>query len=301
MQNHIGQLAALATAFCWTVTGVTYQIAGRKIGSVNVNMIRMVIAFFILMLFARFSEGTYLPTNATQHNYLWLGLSGLVGFVIGDLCLFQAYVLIGARISMLIMTLSSPIAAAFGWMMMNETLSIASMLGMAITLLGIGVVILEKPSADSDAAGGLQVKYNLKGVLLAFGGAMGQGIGLVLSKFGLEHMNAIQGTQIRAIAALAGFTLFFFLIKQWPKFFQSLKDPKVLAVVSVGSIFGPFLGVSLSLFAIQHTTTGVASTIMSIMPIIIIPVSIMLFKEKVTLKEMVGAVVAIAGVALFFI
>lgn len=301
MHTHIGQIAALATAFCWTVTGVTYQIAGRKIGSVNVNMIRMVIALLLLSTFTFFAYGSLLPTNASAHNLLWLSLSGIVGFVIGDLCLFQAYVLIGARISMLIMTLSSPIAAIFGWLLMGETMGLLSLAGMALTLGGISLVILERPTAEEETASRIGLKYPTRGLLLALGGAFGQGLGLVLSKYGIGNFNPIQGTQIRAIAALVGFTIFFFAIKQWGSFFKSLNRPKVISVVAVGSIFGPFLGVSLSLFAVQHATTGAASTIMSIMPIIIIPVSVVLFKERVTAKEILGAAIAIGGVALFFL
>lgn len=304
MENHIGQLAALVTAFCWTITGITYQIAGKKIGSVNVNMIRMVLALVLLSTYSYFTYGSFLPVNATPHNIFWLSLSGLVGFVFGDLCLFQAYVLIGARVAMLVMTLSSPIAAMFGWLIMGETMSSTSLLGMALTLGGIALVILERPM-DSGVKGGgngrFKFSYPLKGILLAFGGAFGQGFGLVLSKYGIGSYNAIQGTEIRAIAALVGFSVVFFFIRQWPKFFQSIRNPKVISVVAVGSVFGPFLGVSLSLFAIQHTTTGIASTIMSIMPILIIPAAILLFKEKVTFKEIVGALIAIGGVALFFL
>lgn len=304
MEHHIGQLAALATAFCWTITGITYQIAGKKIGSVNVNMIRMVIAIVLLSTYGYIAYGSFLPVNATPHNLLWLSLSGLVGFVLGDLCLFQAYVVVGARVGMLVMTLSSPIAAIFGWLIMGETMSAMSLLGMALTLGGIALVILERPTDSSENGrenGKLRLSYPLKGILLALGGAFGQGFGLVLSKYGIGNYNAIQGTQIRAIAALVGFAVVFFFIRQWPKFFQSLRSPKVISVVAIGSVFGPFLGVSLSLFAIQHTTTGVASTIMSIMPILIIPVSILLFKEKVTLKEVIGALIAIGGVGLFFL
>lgn len=306
MEHHIGQLAALVTAFCWTITGITYQIAGKKIGSVNVNMIRMLIALVLLSTFSYFSFGSFFPVNASLHNIVWLSLSGLVGFVFGDLCLFQAYVLIGARVSMLVMTLSSPIAAIFGWLIMGETMGLVSLLGMALTLGGIALVILERPANNGEGESGngngkIKLSYPLKGILLALGGAFGQGFGLVLSKYGIGSYNPIQGTEIRAIAALVGFSAFFFTIRQWPKFFQSIRHPKIMGVVAIGSVFGPFVGVSLSLFAVQHTTTGIASTIMSIMPILIIPAAIVMFKEKVTLKEIAGAIIAIAGVALFFL
>jgi drug/metabolite transporter (DMT)-like permease len=239
MEQHIGQLAALVTAFCWTITGITYQIAGKKIGSVNVNMIRMLIAIVLLSAYSYFAYGSFLPVNATSHNIIWLSLSGLVGFVFGDLCLFQAYVVVGARVAMLVMTLSSPIAAIFGWLIMGEKMSPTSLAGMALTLSGIALVILERPTDNGDSGtennGKLKLSYPLKGILLAFGGAFGQGFGLVLSKYGIGSYNAIQGTEIRAIAALVGFAVFFFFIRQWPAFFQSIRNPRVVGVVAIGS------------------------------------------------------------------
>jgi drug/metabolite transporter (DMT)-like permease len=74
-----------------------------------------------------------------------------------------------------------------------------------------------------------------------------------------------------------------------------------MAVMSLGSLFGPFLGVSFSLLAVKHTATGIAATIMAIVPVLIIAPSVALFKEKVTLREIVGALVAVAGVAVLFL
>ena len=302
MGNNIGELAALATAFCWTVTGITYQIAGRKIGSTNVNMIRMLIAMALLSMYGYFAFGSVLPADATRHNIIWLSVSGIIGFVIGDLMLFRAYVVIGARVSMLIMTLSSPIAAIFGWLLIGETMSALSVAGMLLTMAGIGLVILEKPNGEAASSStSMTLSYPLKGILLALGGAFGQGVGLVFSKYGIGTLNAVEATQIRAIAALVGFAVVFTVIGQWSSFRDSIRQVKIVKVVAVGSFFGPFLGVSLSLFAVQHTSTGIASTIMSLMPVIIIGPSILLFKEKVTAKEILGACIAVGGVALFFV
>lgn len=141
----------------------------------------------------------------------------------------------------------------------------------------------------------------VRGVFLAIGGAVGQAVGMVFSKIGMQDHDAFSSSYIRVISAVIGFALVFTFTRRWKKLFVAFTDIKAVAVTSIGAFVGPFLGVSLSLLAIQYTATGVASTIMAINPILIIPLSVIFFKEKVTWKEVVGAVVTVAGVMMFFI
>ncbi len=293
----IGESAALATAICWTITALAFESAGKKVGSLPVNVIRLFFAFFILGIFSYFRNGLFFATNASIDAWIWLSISGLIGFVIGDLLLFQAFVIIGARISMLIMALTPPIAAFFGWLILNEQMSAINFLGMTVTIVGIALVILAKEPEQK----AIKIRYPVKGILLAFGGAVGQGLGLVFSKLGMKDYDPFLSTQIRILAGIIGFSILFFILKKWKNLFDAFKNRKAIIGISIGSVFGPFLGVSLSLLSIQHTTTGIASTIMAIVPVLIIIPSIIVFKEKIILKEFIGALIAFLGVVLFFI
>ena len=137
-------------------------------------------------------------------------------------------------------------------------------------------------------------------ILLAFGGAVGQAVGLVLSKYGMGDYNAFAASQIRVLAGLFGFSLIFIFMKRWGRLKRSFSDRKGMGFTVLGSIFGPFLGVSFSLLAIQYTNTGVASTIMSIVPVLIIAPAVLIFKEKISLKEVIGSIMAVSGVGLLF-
>ncbi|WP_282038585.1 DMT family transporter [Saccharicrinis aurantiacus] len=296
INNLIGESAALATAVCWTITAIAFELAGKKVGSLPVNLIRLVIAFFIIGIFSYFRKGMFVATDASNELWLWLSISGIIGFVIGDLLLFQAFVVIGARLSMLIMALSPPMSALLGYFILNENLSFVNMLGMAVTIAGIAIVVLNKETKSDQ----VEVSYPIKGILLAIGGAFGQALGLVLSKYGMKDYDPFLSTQIRIIAAIVGFAVLFSVLGIWPKVFSALRNKPAMLSISIGSVFGPFLGVSLSLLAIQYTTTGIAATIMSIVPILIIVPSIVIFKEKVKAKEIIGAVIAVCGVILFF-
>ena len=217
--------------------------------------------------------------------------------------LFQSYLIIGARVAMLIMALAPPFAAFIGWLMLGEVLSPMNWLGMAITMSGIVLVILKRDKKEENGVmkRKLSSSYSVPGLLLALGGALGQAAGLVISKKGMGDYDAFSATQIRVLTGVAGFSILFIFIKRWPRVWTALKNGSAMKRISLGAFFGPFLGVSFSLLAVQHTQTGIAATLMAIVPVLIIGPSILLFKEKVNWKEIFGAIITVGGVALFFL
>ena len=301
MQQYLGEIAALLTAACWTVTAMAFESAGKRVGALSLNLIRLVIGLIFLAIYnAIFNDG-FLP-SASEYQWFWLALSGVVGFVLGDLFLFRAFILIGARISMLIMALVPPITALIGWITLGEVLSGMEFLGMGITLVGIVLVISTKLDIKKGGLGKtLKAGPLVLGSLLALGGAVGQAAGLVLSKKGMQDMNAFEATQIRIMAGVVGFTLVITLFKRWGHLLGALKDLRAMKFMTLGSFTGPFLGVSFSLLAVQHTDTGVAATLMALTPVMIIPPAILLNKERIKIIEIIGAIVSIGGVALFFL
>ena len=300
-----GEIAALLTALFWTVTSMAFESAGKKVGSLAVNLIRLVIAFFIYAAYTQITRGMWFPFDANLEQWLWLALSGLVGFVIGDLLLFQAFVVIGARISMLIMAMTPPFTAFISYFVLGEVLSPMNWLGMAVTLCGISMVILKrennKLNGDKKVRKRLTSAYSVPGILLALGGALGQATGLVLSKKGMGEYDAFAASQIRVLTGIVGFAILLFFMKRYHRVWAALKNVSAMKRITLGSFFGPFLGVSFSLLAIQHTKAGIAATIMAIVPVLIIPPAIIIFKEKVNWKEIVGAIITVLGVVLFFI
>jgi len=305
LTSHLGELFALLTAVFWTTTSLSFQQATRRAGSLSVNVLRLIIAFFIYGVISYFSRGLFLPFDAGSHQWIWMSVSGLIGFVFGDYFLFKSYELISARISMLIMSLSAPIAALISWFLLGETMNLLSVFAMFITIFGIMIVITEKKKLDDEKAGvknkKIHFSFSPKGMLFAFFGSIGQALGLVLSKYGMQDYNVFAATQIRIITGCIGFIILISLIKRWPKVKQAVSDSVSMKFIVIGSIFGPFLGVYVSLLAVKFTTVGIASTIMAIIPVLIIPPAILIYKEKVTLKEVVGAFIALGGIMLFFI
>jgi drug/metabolite transporter (DMT)-like permease len=297
IQSHIGEFAALLVAICWTFSALAFEVAGKIIGSLAVNIIRLFLAFLFLSIFSYFYKGLIFPTDATTGQWFWLSLSGLVGFVLGDLFLFKSFTVIGSRFAMLIMTLAPPLAALSGWVFLGETLTLWSILGIFLTIFGIALAIIShNPEKES-----LKLNMPVKGFLYALGGAAGQAFGLVLSKKGMSGYDVFAATQIRIITGIIGFVVIIILMGRVNQTFKALSNSKGMSRTTIGAFFGPFLGVSLSLFSIKHTATGIAATIMATTPILLIPASILLFKQKITFRETIGAIISVIGVALFFV
>jgi drug/metabolite transporter (DMT)-like permease len=296
MQQYPGELAALLVAVFWTITALSFEMASKRVGSLAVNIIRLAFALVFLSLFGLISRGLAMPTDAGNHQWIWLSLSGLVGFVFGDYFLFHSYRLISSRIAMLIMTFVPPVTALLGFLFLNERMSWMHLAGMTLTVSGIVITIFGREKGKK-----IKLKYPLKGLFYAFLGVLGQAGGLVLSKYGMQDYDAFASTQIRIIAGFIGFSIIILLWGKLPLIIGAFKNTKALWGITSGSFFGPFLGVSFSLVAIQYTSTGIAATLMAIVPILIIPPAALFFKQKVGLLDYIGALVSVFGVALFFV
>lgn len=297
---YTGQLAALGAAFFWACTALSIEGAARRIGSLTVNLVRLGFASVFLALAGLLFRGHAFPTDATAHNWIWLTISGLVGFTFGDLCLYRAYVVIGPRLSSLMMAMVPPITALIGWLILGETLNARDLIGMTLTVTGIGWAVIERGKGRT-AGSALSHHVTPTGVLLGLGGALGQAVGLILSKIGMAGYHAVASTQIRVLAGAVGYALLFFPLRWWPNVRTGIRDRTALRFTALGAFFGPFVAVSLSLVAVRETQAGVAASIMALTPVLIIPLVVLLKKEKVGIGGLVGALVAVAGVALLFL
>lgn len=309
--NHIGQIISLIVAVLWTVTAIYSDKASHRIGAMSANVARLTLSTFLLALFLWVTIGYPYPIYADSKTWFWLALSAIVGYVFGDWCLFNCYLSIGARFGQLFMTLAPPMAALAGWALLGEQLSWRTALAMVVTLSGIAISILSR-----DKEHYIKFSLPLKGILLGIGAGTGQGVGLVLSKIGLEHYSAalpaqvppmmetmlpFASTMIRAIFGSIGFILLVILRKELPKLKQAARDRKAMLYVVIMSLFGPVVGVSLSLMAVRYTDAGIASTLMALTPVLILIPAAVFDKQKIRFKEILGVTVSMIGVALFFL
>ncbi|MBO7068852.1 MAG: DMT family transporter [Bacteroidaceae bacterium] len=314
--NYLGELISIGVAFSWTATALLSEFGSKRLGNLTLNVLRMGLALlFSLVLFGAVT-GSVLPAGASGEAMGWMLLSGCVGYVIGDFCLFQCYIIIGSRFGQLFMTLAPLSAALMAWITLGQQMTLMSIVAMLVTLFGIGVSVLGRGERHK-----VSLRLPLNGVLFAIGAAMCQGIGLVLSKIGMDSYQVTDAMPqwlipfsanfYRCVAGIIGFSLLlYFRRKSSPPLAGNrgeaslctvFHDKKGLSVAIATTIFGPFVGVGFSLMAVQYTAAGIASTLMAMTPIIILLPSHWLFHEKITLRAIIGAFISVFGVSLFFL
>ena len=310
--QHLGEIISLIVALSWTATAIFADIASHRLGALPLNLIRMGFSIVFLSVLLVIVTGSPIPLYADGATYFWLALSGLVGYVFGDMCLFSCYVLIGSKFGQILMTLAPPVAGIAGWLMLGEKLSWHSWLAMLVTLTGIAICILGRGGATHK----LEIKLPWKGVLLGIGAGIGQGVGLVLSEIGLENyaaalpddvsrgvtfMMPFAGTLIRAVTGFLGFFLILAIMGKASQLRTAVNDRQGMKFAVLTTFFGPFLGVSLSLMAVQYANAGVASTLMALTPVLIIVPYSIINHQKISPKEILGAIITVTGAALFFL
>ncbi len=311
--QYFGEILSLFVAFSWTITALCSEVASKRLGALQLNVIRLTLSLLLLGITLWITTGAPYPRFAGGDAWLWLILSGLVGYVFGDYCLFNSYVLIGSRFGQLFMTLAPLAAALSSWVLLGESMTLKAWLGMFITITGIGMSVLGKGGDEHHHK--LTLRLPLKGVIFGIGAGIGQGLGLVLSKVGMGFyetdipagnevmttMMPFASTFIRAVAGSLGFWLVMIWTQKLHTLPIALKDSKGMKAAIGATLTGPFIGVSLSLMAVLYTEAGIASTLMALTPVLIIWPAHLLFKQKVRTLEVIGAVISVIGASLFFL
>ncbi len=293
----IGELAATGTALLWTLSALAWTSAGRDMGALALSFLRMVIACPLLLAYGWLVRGLCLPSDASAETWLVLGLSGFVGFFFADLCYVKALLLIGPRLTLLLQSLSPPLTVFVSRLVLGDQLSVRSWLAMAVTLIGVSWVVLERPNHRQR----IPARDLGWGIVLAVLAAAGTAVGLVLSKLGLGDYDAVAGTFIRALGGLTGYLVLITVVGRWPTIFAAARQTRAMGITALGTVAGPVAGVALCLVALRHSHAGVAATILSTTPVLILPFVVLLYKERVSLRAMGGAVLSVAGVAMLFL
>ena len=310
--RYLGELISLGVALSWTVAALASEVGSRRLGVLVMNVWRMSAALVLSALLSWVVMGSPWPVYASGQAWGWLLASGVVGYFFGDWCLFNSYLTIGSRMGQLFMTLAPMFTALAAWVMLGQTLAWSALLAMGVTLLGIAISVLGRGDGGHRVSIGLPTK----GILFGIGAGVGQGVGLVLSKVGLDCyvrdvpaavLPAVEGylpfgsNMIRCVAGLVCFSAWLLLSGHGSLMRQSLTDRRGLTAMMVAVFSGPFVGVGFSLMAVQHTAAGIASTLMATTPIIILLPSKWLFGQPVTARAVLGAVISVVGVSLFFL
>ena len=305
-ERTLGCLAGLATSGLWTATALFLNAAARRFGGTRVNALRIYVAVFLLAGMHFALQGHWVP-GARGDQVALLALSGWIGLSIGDQAALLAFLAIGPRLTLLLMTTAPLVAAALGWWILNEPLGALSLLGIGITLSGVAWTILER-----SATGALGFRWT--GVAWALLASVCQAVGLLLSKRGMGHgwlpeeqFVAPQSAALirMCFAAIAVTPVFWFVARRAGPVVNSLpaapSRTSAIACLLAGAFFGPFLGMWMSLTASHYAPLGIAQTLASLAPVLILPFARFVLQERITPRAALGALLAVSGCAILFL
>lgn len=292
----LGEIAGLLTAVCWSGSSLVFSTATRRLGTVLVNIARLVFALVFLAIVILIA-GSPVQVSATQ--LLYFAISGVIGLALGDSFLFRSYLHIGPRLSMLVMSIAPAISAVCAWFILGEQLSLLGIAGIVITVSGVALVVYEPGTGGRLAGSDLAV-----GLLSAGVAAVSQGVGLTFAKLAFMEgsVDGFVAAALRIASSLVVLLPIVLLFRRLPDPVHAFRnDARGFWLTAIGSILGPFIGITLSLLAVQHTKVGIAATLIATVPIIMLPMVHFIYREHLTTRSIVGACIAVAGVAVLFL
>lgn len=287
----MGESLALAAAFGWVGSSVFLERASKETGTLAVNLIRLVIAMLFLGVITYVKRGLVLPLDVTKESFKFLSISGLFGLFLGDFFLYKSYVKIGPRITLLVMTFSPIAVSILSFFILREKIEGFKILGMLLTIIGIAIVILKKKNDK---------EFSKVGFVYALLAMLGESLGIIFTRLGSIDYDSFATIQVRTIPAILAFIVYISLKKEWPNIKEGIINKKGMIYIVLGTIVAT-LGVTALVEAMKYANVGIVSTLAATSPILIIPISIIFFKEKVSILEGISALISFVGITIFFI
>ena len=287
----MGESLALAAAFGWVGSSVFLERASKETGTLAVNLIRLVIAMLFLGVITYVKRGLILPLDVTKESFKFLSISGLFGLFLGDFFLYKSYIKIGPRITLLVMTFSPIAVSILSFFILGEKIEGFKVLGMLLTIIGIAIVILKKKNDK---------EFSKVGFIYALLAMLGESLGIVFTRLGSIDYDSFATIQVRTIPAILAFIFYISLKKERSNIKEGILNKKGMIYIVLGTIVAT-LGVTALVEAMKYANVGIVSTLAATSPILIIPISIIFFKEKVSILEGIGALISFVGITIFFI
>ncbi len=292
----MGELASLLAAMSWAVGSLLFASAGKRASPSALNFAKCALGLVMLMATSIVVVGRAWPTTASSEQWTWLGLSGLLGLTIGDTAFFSALMRLGPRRALVLWALVPPLTAVLAFMALGEPLTVRMLGGIVVTTLGVTWVVLERASRSLVAPGHLAA-----GVAFGVLASLCQAVGSIMVKQADQDLSALDVSIIRLLAGTVGLLLQIGWQGRMPQIGRMMQERALGAQVFWATLIGTYLGIWLSIYGLQHTYAGIAATLQSTSPLFVLPLAVIFLHERLSARSILGAAVAVVGVALLLL
>ena len=289
------ELAALGTATCWATTGLISADAVRALGAFHFNLVRQVFVALLLaviVLMAGLWVGMDWPTVGI------LVASGIIGILVGDTFNFAAVGRIGPRRAGAIFALNAPMAAVMGYVFLGEALPVQAVLGIGVTVAGVALAILGRPGANAHRLEMVRGTI-LVGVLFGLAAGFGQAAGSLIARPVMTAgLNPYLASLIRVGAS--GLAMGVLAAMPFAPVAPKVVTRAALALAALTAVIGLLVGMTLFLYALQGSKTGIIATLSATSPVIILPLLWLRTGQRPSGLSFAGAALAVVGLGLIF-
>lgn len=295
MQPHLiygilGSFASLTSAFFWALGSILFRKLGNKVSPLGMNLGKNVIGILyigIILLLIGIKP-------MSNREFLILGASGLLGIALGDTLFFKALMQLGPRLTVLLGTLGPVFTLILAVVFLREMPSFLAWIGILLTISGVTWILWERsPREEIRKNRTSGIKYLLLSILCT-------SIGIILAKIGVTSVSALQALFIRFLGGTIGLTLYGCMNRQLKNWLVPFRDIRLLKFILLTVFIVVFGGFWLFLLSLKYVDASVAVILNSTEPLFILPLTAFLLKERISLQEIIGAIVVVSGVVLIF-
>lgn len=297
---YLGELSAIGAALTWSACALIFTAASHRMASsFSMNHYKTTFGMIILIIIQLVVTGTLIPHSISLLNWSLLALSGVIGYFLADASLYQSYMTVGPRLGILIFNFYPLMSTVLAWLFLKEALSIYALFGITVTLAGIVWVVAEK----SEIRLKTHKKHFSRGIFFAITAGLMQAISFTIVKpvmTGGDPVDPLTTTVIRAIFGCSAYWIISLFRGKVIVVLKKTADKKAMALIGFGALIGSSVGVLLAMIAVKMAPVGIASTLMALMPIMVLPMVAIINKEKLSARAIVGTIIACLGVAILF-
>ncbi len=310
----MGEIAALAASVVWAAASLMFARVGRSTGALAMNLLKCGIALLLMLVTLALISGRIWPVSLPAWETGLLAASGIVGLTLGDTLYFAALTRLAARRTLLLLSLAPPFTALMAWPALGEPLTLKMVTGMSVTLAGVAWVITERHTTDDSTVGEAQSprdtghtvmglnRFEWIGVGAGVGAAACQAGANVLIKEGGISIGALEISIVRLTFGVMGLAIFLRVMDQLDDITSPFTAWRPAGLIVGATLIGTYLGVWLKVAGVRYTEfTGIASTLSSTSPVFVLPMAWFFDREELSGRSVLGAFVAVAGIALLFV
>lgn len=294
----LGEILAAGVSVCDASCCSLLNSVDKRISTFTINFVKLIAAALFVFLLRACTSGISIPALPTA-AWLWLALSGVIGYLLGDMLFIGSFRYIPYRLSMVIYYTNPVLTTLLAFLLFQQRVTFLQLCGIFLTIGGTSMALLFGRQNHASS-----VSYNWKaGIMLAFFAMLAQSANVLLSMRASNLLNEMPGktllcSQIRQFSGLLAFVVYAFIQNLWPHLFQQLCCRRALARIALGGIAGNGLGPVLLLQSMQYIPVGISTALASLSPLLAIPISVIFFKDRIRLPEIAGACITVVGIIL---